>query len=205
MIKNPALEYNRLNVSCFEVSIDELWKQLELVFAEYEMKMASERRPLVYEDFGPDQTTTAQAPRRAGLLSRSVKDKPATIMLTNLSDGWQTLAHAASERCACRCWHFTVCQNVQYHRNAMTVIDNGDDRRVIYAQHDPKWVFFERGEPLPIEDVARYRKRKVSERVTREYVLSLAEKAGFPLADDAFWRTDDSDIFFSDPPHRLRT
>lgn len=205
MIKNPALEFNRLIVSCFEVSMDALWKQLDRVFAEHHMNIASERKALAYEDFGPDRTTAAQAPRRAGLLSRSANKKPATILITNLGDGWQTLGYIGSKRSGCRCWQFTVCQNVRYHRNAMTLIEKGADRRVVYAQHDPQWVFFERGTPLPIEDVARYHNPKVSERVTRDYVVSLAEKAGFPLRDDSFWRTDDSNLYFCDRPHRSRT
>lgn len=202
---NPAREFKSVTVSCFEVSIARLWTELELAFAAHHMNVESKHRPLAYEDFGPDPIAGGAFPRRAGLLSRSLGTAPATILITNMMDGWMTLGYIGSERCRCRCWQFTVCQAVEYPRNGFSLIENGNDVRNLYAWLDTKWEFTQRGAAIPIEDTAMYEKRAIKHRVPREYVLSLAARAGFPLADDAFWRTDDSDLCFYDRYHQRRT
>ena len=55
---------------------------------------------------------------------------------------------------------------------------------------------------MPIETTAAYRQRRVKDRVTAAYVLSVAERAGYPIGDDAFWRTDEKSICFTEKPRR---
>lgn len=56
--------------------------------------------------------------------------------------------------------------------------EGGVERRFIRAfRDDSKWDFFEKGEPLPFEDLNQYRKRRIRDRLTpemaREYCLAL--------------------------------
>ncbi len=44
-----------------------------------------------------------------------------------------------------------------------------------------RWVFFQEGEPLPEEEVSRYRKLRVRDRVAAEYVLEVAARLGWQL------------------------
>jgi hypothetical protein len=197
MITNPATEFTTLTVSCFDVPIDVLWGELELLFVEHRLDVNGQRRRFDYEDLGLTPSRGATAAK--GVVFTPFQGKTqGTAMLTNLIDGWQTLGVAVSARLTCNCWQFTVSNREEHPRNAFTFIEDGLKRRVVSVQRDPQWVFFAKGDVLDIETEALYTQRRVKDRVTPEYVLALAKKAGFPIGEDAFWTTDDSSIAFSE-------
>ena len=207
MIVNPALEFFSLTVSCFEVALDEMLAELERVLADFGFVVSRETRPLVYESFGPDPLRGGHGSRRIGLLSRPTATRPATVVITNMMDGWLTLAHVVSMRLQCRCFRFTVCRAdvERYPRNALEVIDRGESARTVGAMRDgDRWAFQDQGAPLDVEDVSLYRKRMIKQRVTRDSILAIARRCGFAIADDAFWRPDDSNVFIAEGPHQFR-
>jgi hypothetical protein len=197
MITNPAKEFATATVSCFDVSVDILWRELELLFVEYRLNVNGERRRLDYEDIGITPSRGAEAARGV-LFTPGSGNSLGAAMLTNLVDGWQTLGFAASARLGCSCWQFTISNREEYPRNAFTLIKDGHRKRVVSVQRDRQWVFFATGDVLDIETEAVYRQRRLKDRVTPEYVLALAKKAGFPIGEDAFWATDASNIVFSE-------
>jgi hypothetical protein len=202
MIANPAKEFTSITVSCFDVPLDVLWQELELLFVEFRLNVNGETRRLIYEEFGPAPTRSGAVPPKGGIFTPGRGSEPVTAMVTNLIDGWQTLCTAASERLACACWQFTVSNSKEYPRNAFTFIQGGSDRRVVSAQLDTQWIFLAEGDVLDIETEAVYKCRRIRDRVTPEYVLSVAERAGFPIGDDAFWATDESSIYFAEERRR---
>lgn len=142
--------------------------------------------PLDLGWFGPLPSRSGAVKKKAGLFSpRGVG--PETVMISNLVDGWQTLATRVSTVLAARCWRFTVCGDVAEPQRGFAVLDSGKQTRVVSVQLDARWVFFEQGGVLEIEEPAVYRQRCVRDRVTREYVLGIAERAGFSLSEEAFW------------------
>jgi hypothetical protein len=197
MITNPVREFTMVTVSCFDVPIEVLWGEFELLFVEYRLDVDGNRRRFDYEDLGTTPSRGSTAAK--GVLFTPCQGKAqGTAMLTNLIDGWQTLGVAASARLSCNCWQFTVSNREEQPRNAFTFIKDGNKRRVVSVQRDPEWVFFAKGDVLDIETPAAYTQRRVKDRVTPEYVLALAKKAGFPIGEDAFWIADDSSIAFSE-------
>ncbi|MDR0611328.1 MAG: hypothetical protein LBG58_14560 [Planctomycetaceae bacterium] len=61
--------------------------------------------------------------------------------------------------------------------------------RAVYLQIDDndKWIFGESGDPLPFEDTAIYKKRRIKERFTEELLISYCEKLGIRLLDEDFY------------------
>jgi hypothetical protein len=65
-------------------------------------------------------------------------------------------------------------------------------------------MFFEKGDPLPEEEPRRYLDRRVSRRLSREYVLALSRALGFPVDDDRYWTSDEPAAYFVQPlPPRI--
>lgn len=202
-MKNPVRDFSSITVSCFEVGIDAVWSEYERIFSRYKITVDRKPGPIPYERFGPDPNPGARGQQRVALVPhRRPNGDPTTAMMTNMIDGWTTLATRASKELGCRCWQFTVCQKVKYPRNFFHLMDAGVTKRVVSAMLDStKWVFFEQGPRLPFEVEANYTKRLVKERLPRDYVLTLANHAGFPIADDAFWVTGPSSILIETRTH----
>ncbi|WP_333616828.1 hypothetical protein [Bacteroides pyogenes] len=55
--------------------------------------------------------------------------------------------------------------------------------RVVIAYKEDKWVFYEVGERLPIENPDFYKQRRANQRLNNAIVLSYLEKMGITLDD----------------------
>ena len=196
MILNPVNEFDSVTVSCFDVQLSDMWTELELLFMEHRMNVIGEQRPLAYEEFGPDPLRGGSGQQKGGLFTPGIADLPSTGMITNLVDGWLTLATSISKRLGCNCWRFTVCRGATFSRTAFTLLQSGSVRRTVSVQLEDQWVFFAKGELLAAESPDQYKRKRIRERLTREYVLSIARKVGFPIEENAFWERDESSVFF---------
>lgn len=189
---NPVNEFSIVTVSCFDVSVLRLRQGMGELFRARGMNVQFEMRRLDYEQYGPEPLRGAKGSAKAGIWGLQ-SSASYSFMISNLVDGWQTLATATSSHLSCRCWRFTVSAGGQrFPRNAFSLMEAGRDLREVQAQlDDPSWVFYEHGELLGVEDKSMYERRRIRDRVTREYVISVADRAGFPISSDAFWVTGD--------------
>lgn len=74
--------------------------------------------------------------------------------------------------------------------NEFVAYAGGTKLRVVQALQDsPRWVFFQKGEPLPFEAMEQYQSRLVKHRLTRDTVLTYAESWGAPVRSPGFWET----------------
>jgi hypothetical protein len=80
--------------------------------------------------------------------------------------------------------------------NQMTFYRDGAVRVVQALHESARWVFHQEGTPLPFEQVAQYRARRIKERLTREIVLSYLEAWGAPVRDADFWLADGEALSF---------
>jgi hypothetical protein len=185
---NPVNDFSMVTVSCFDVSLRALRQGISEVMRAHNMNVLLAMTPLDYAQYGPEPLRGKGA-AKAGFWEHAERDVAESFMVSNLADGWLTLATATSLQLGCRCWRFTVSdEREQFPRNAFSLIQAGSDLRVVSAQRDdPSWVFYEDGQPLSVEEESAYKRRRIRDRVSREYVISLAEKAGFPIGQDAFW------------------
>lgn len=124
----------------------------------------------------------------------------ATVVFTNYQDGWYTLSVAISRVLECRVYRFALSsESTQWPQYFLHILDTAKDIRRVSLLHDyDRWDFYEQGEPLPDEDTLMYRKRRKRDRMTREYMIDLATRLGFPIGDDRFWQTDQPAVYFEE-------
>ena len=69
----------------------------------------------------------------------------------------------------------------------MHALRGGSHIRTVYAMLDNDWVFFEKGDPLPFEEVAHYRARRKRDRLNVDIVSSYIARSGYGSLCSAFW------------------
>jgi hypothetical protein len=127
-----------------------------------------------------------------------------TVMFANGEDGWLTLANCLSNRLPqCNVYIFKISSpRCEWPAYKFKLIRGTEIVRVISALKDvSRWEFWQEGEPLPEEDATEYTKRRVKDQLSREYLVSLAERLGFPVQDDEFWRSDSEAVYFEEQPN----
>lgn len=137
-----------------------------------------------------------------------------TVMFANYADGWQTLSACISKRIPEPIYRFALSADEHdWPMYLFEIWEGGVQRRHVSVIKDvDRWKFWQTGEPLPEEDVAVYKKRRIRDRLTRQYLVSLAERLGFPVGDDRFWQSDSKAVYFEEqrtaepqsPPARSR-
>ncbi len=72
---------------------------------------------------------------------------------------------------------------------SLTYYKNGNKLRIIQAlKDDPRWTFFVKGEPLELENLNYYRKRRIKDRFNKSILLEYAGKAGWSLKNNEIWK-----------------
>lgn len=64
-------------------------------------------------------------------------------------------------------------------------------RYVRTMKDDPRWEFYQEGEPFEFEDVSRYSRRLKRERLDRDMVIEYMRQMGYDLEDPSFYETDE--------------
>lgn len=123
-----------------------------------------------------------------------------TVLFANAQDGWMTLTVSTSKKLAGPFYSLDLgSDRVEWPMYRLAVRENGEDIRCMHVMKDSdRWVFYQKGDPIPEEDVTMYQKRRVRDRMTREYLVGVAERLGFPVADDSFWRSDIEAVYFEE-------
>ncbi len=121
-----------------------------------------------------------------------------TVMFTNYQDGWHSLAVCVSKLVTGRVFHFGLGSERDEWPGYVfeRLAKRKEVRHVSLIKDVDRWKFWQEGEPLPEEVTAVYRKRRVRDRLTREYLVSLAERLGFPVGDDRFWESEAKAMYF---------
>jgi len=124
-----------------------------------------------------------------------------TVVFANGEDGWQTLSVCLSKALPItRVYRFAMSTDKdEWPLFRFEVWQAGVQKRHVSVIKDvDRWKFWQTGEPLREEDVAAYRTRRVRDRLTREYLVLLAERLGFPVGDDRFWQSDSKAVYFEE-------
>lgn len=70
------------------------------------------------------------------------------------------------------------------------LMEKGEDKRVVYAMKDPRWIFYQEGNPLPFENLDYYQNRYIKNRLNQAILLEYLEKLGFCILENDFWRSE---------------
>jgi len=113
-----------------------------------------------------------------------------TAMVSNLEDGWMTMVNALAKRLPGT--HLLARTSVDdYPITDLEIWVEGQSVRYVRAmKEDPSWEFYQRGEPLVFEQPDCYEQRRISQRFNRTILFETLKRAGWPVADEEFWRSD---------------
>ncbi|EAM3017500.1 hypothetical protein GWV09_03235 [Salmonella enterica] len=79
-------------------------------------------------------------------------------MVSNIIDGWDSFCFQMSAGINANVFVFRLDNGKDTSvMNYLLYMENGVTRRVIYAMKDPKWKFFQMGEPLWFENADFYK------------------------------------------------
>ena len=112
-----------------------------------------------------------------------------TIFASNLEDGWTSLVHSMTSRFLLTCAEVRVSAlESEWPIVELHCFENGSETRLLRAmKDDPKWEFFERGDPLPFEDPSFYANRLVRDRFPRQLLYQYLQALGWDPTDAGLW------------------
>lgn len=120
-----------------------------------------------------------------GYFYRPRSSTKTSVMISNAVDGWYTLcgllaaSGGQSQILACSFGQ----EGATFH-----YWSSGKEIRTVSAILDgDSWEFFQRGEPLPFESVANYRRRKISTRLDQDLLMAYLLRLGWDLGADDYW------------------
>lgn len=120
----------------------------------------------------------------------SPKCKPdTTVFYTNLDDGWNHFVeHYLIKHNNWDSYYFSFADapNILLPSFQMFNYGNGGHRYLL-CQKEAKWIFYQEGNPLPFEDIERYKQRLIKKRVDTQLLLKYMRMAGWDLESDDFW------------------
>lgn len=135
------------------------------------------------------------------LVSSPLTSSDATVLVSNLGDGWITMMLGISRHLPVDLYSFALASSESNGMLKFEVLRSGVATRHVHLLHDSDGlVFFQRGDPHEFEDVSRYSSRRKRDRVSTDYVEGIAQKLGFAVASEEFWQGGASSRFFSEEP-----
>ncbi|MBK3476433.1 MULTISPECIES: hypothetical protein [Pseudomonas] len=124
-----------------------------------------------------------------------------TMMISNIQDGWRTLCFQLSTELEKGFyvfdWTDTSHKNVI---NSFTYIENGEVLRAVYSMKDPRWIFYQTGEPMRFENTTFYDNKIKSKRINKSIILDYCKYLNLDLDNINFMAPSKSAILslFSD-------
>jgi len=139
---------------------------------------------------------------RKFLLYEPLSNPGKTVFFSNLVDGWYTAVYNYVRLFYKGAFFpsFTIDEinnKALYRFSRFKVSSNEVEERVVYLLKDNRWVFFERGIPLEIENMDNYIKRNKIERLDNEIIIGYLKKAGYDLMKSAFYQTEKKGYLFT--------
>ena len=112
----------------------------------------------------------------------AVSDKsPVTLFVSNLADGWTTGARLLAKTARCRSIQVGMSQHTSSPLFKYEVVEAGLTIRIVQLYREGKWFFVQQGDPLPYEDVQRYRSKTKADRLTNEVIGTYLHCEGIDI------------------------
>jgi hypothetical protein len=183
----PILEYRSfVAFTCFDADLASLEEAVDRAAVGFIRRHWSRRQ----SDFTlPDQVYNPPSHRGIFWSPESAPGK--TAFMSNLTDGWQSLCHMLGTKEGLR----TLRVRASTAREEWPVVDfeyyrGGLSCRYVRAMRDdPRWEFFQTGQPLDEENLERYSARRIRDRLTEQDVADIAAKLGWPVSRADFWKS----------------
>ena len=110
-----------------------------------------------------------------------------TVFLTsNLSNGLDSLSRHFRAKLKCNLINICISIEEDYKTGDFQwfqyIKPNGEER-LIYANKEDRWIFYEEGEPLPFENKEYYKRRLIKDRLNNDIIVEYLSKMGINLLD----------------------
>lgn len=124
-----------------------------------------------------------------------------TVMSGSQSDGFLTIGYILSRRFGYDIVRICLTTDLDNRINDEEIYQcryfhylgkSDSDERLVRVMQDPRWVFFEMGEPLPFEQTEKYTERIKKKRLTNDMILDYAEAMGYDVRNPDFWKSDNA-------------
>ena len=118
-----------------------------------------------------------------------------TAMLSNCMDGLQRRLLFLNQIYGRECMRVLLSRDYNYMPECCFEFfgERGQHRRVEVFR-ERKWEFRSEGEPLAFEDLAIYRRKVLRERLTPEIIVGYLSRAGWEVAEDMFWMSEEKAV-----------
>ena len=111
---------------------------------------------------------------------------PQTTFLTaNIDDGFLKMCQSFQKKMHCPFTRINL-SNKNYPPESMywfQHIKPSGEERLVYANKEDRWIFYEEGKPLPFENEAYYKRRIIKERLNYDIIVEYLSKMGINLLD----------------------
>jgi hypothetical protein len=110
-----------------------------------------------------------------------------TIMISNYSDGWETLNNYISNELNSSYYGFKISinENINEVLNSFSFWKEGSYQRHVSVIKDSKWIFYEYGDPLWFENTLYY-EQKIKKRLTKDILIFYSNKLGIDILSSQF-------------------
>jgi hypothetical protein len=124
-----------------------------------------------------------------------------TLFVSSVADGYSSMVITISKMIPGTHLLIEVSrQDLAYPRSAVRAAEAAESVRTVYAMRDSDaWVFYEKGDPLPFEEIGLYQARRKRDRLTPEIIAMYLERIGYGSLRRDFWIDEAS------PAHVLAT
>ena len=100
------------------------------------------------------------------------------FLSSNQGDGLLTGCYSIYDILKCKYINFSVAnKHCPYPKMAFKYTNADEEERVVMALKEDRWTFFQKGEPLPFENMEYYNNRRIKDRINfdiiKEYMLKL--------------------------------
>jgi len=112
-----------------------------------------------------------------------------TLFVSSVADGYFSMIISISKKIPGTHLLIEVSRpDLTYPRSAVGAVEAAESVRTVYAMRDSDvWVFYEKGDPLPFEDIGLYQARRKRDRLTPEIIAMYLKRIGYGSLRREFW------------------
>jgi hypothetical protein len=192
--------YRYIAFSCFVHDLEGVVAAVRQQVAEWDMAMVETRSAFdMGEIYSHEPRPGGAHLLKSAFFAPSIRPE-VTVMFANYEDGWSSLATMVTRRIGGTAYQFGVgSERCEWPAYRFQATEGGRIKRHVSLIRDVSdWKFHQVGDTRTEEIADLYRKRTKRDRLSREYLIGLAERLGFPVGDDGFWRSRVSGVYMEE-------
>ena len=180
------MNINNITLTLFPIDINTIKKYFISVIGEqYSMRNIDNYTKSIRNYYNQQYN----APQVEFLLFAPKSNPYTTIMFANIIDGYVNLVKYVSKQCDIEFYNISIFDGSQsqmmnsYHFHYYSK----DRERHLLCYQDPKWVFFDEGEPLWFENTSYYKQHIKKNRLNKNIIIEYLESLGWDVNNESFW------------------